>query len=125
MVHRCLDGAGKCAQGRVEGQLSGIGHTEVVESDGSWARLKGQAQRVVLVADSVSGLIYPPIVAGGEEADAKHPSAGPWQRLFDRAGLGLDALRDATSDDAGHRHKVEPGRRIVFRQIVDILSTMK
>ena len=46
---------------------------------------------------SVSGLIYPPIVAKGEE------SAGPWQRLFDRAkqaGLDLDALRGVTSDGA-------------------------
>ena len=97
-VHRWLDGAGKCAQASVEGQLSGIGHTEVVGTDGLWARLKGQAQRVVLLlVDSVSGLIYPPIVARGEE------SAGPWQRLFERAGragLDLDALRGVTSDGA-------------------------
>jgi len=97
-VHRWLDGAGKCAQARVEGQLSGIGHTEVVGTDGLWARLKGRAQRVVLlVVDSVNGLIYPPTIARGEE------SAGPWQRLFERArqaGLDLDALRGVTSDGA-------------------------
>ena len=67
-------------------------------TDGLWAKLKGQAQRVVLlVVDSVSGLVYPPVVAKGEE------SAGPWQRLFERAkqaGLDLDALRGVTSDGA-------------------------
>jgi hypothetical protein len=49
------------------------------------------------VVDSVSGLVYPPIVAKGEESE------GPWQRLFVRAkqaGLDLDALRGVTSDGA-------------------------
>jgi hypothetical protein len=97
-VQRWLDGAGKMAQASVEGQLSGIAHTQVVGTDGLWAKLKGQARRVVLlVVDSVSGLIYPPLVAKGEE------SAEPWQRLFERAraaGLDLDALRGVTSDGA-------------------------
>lgn len=97
-VHRWLDGAGKNAQASVEGQLSGIGQTQAVGTDGLWAKLKGKAQRVVLlVVDSVSGLIYPPVVAKGEE------SAGPWQRLFEgakRAGLDLEALRGVTSDGA-------------------------
>jgi hypothetical protein len=97
-VHRWLDGAGKTAKASVEGQLSGIAHTQAVGTDGLWAKLKGKAQRVVLlVVDSVSGLVYPPIVAKGEESE------GPWQRLFERAkqaGLELDTLRGVTSDGA-------------------------
>jgi transposase-like protein len=97
-IHRWLDGAGKNAKASVDGQLAGIAHTRAVGTDGLWAKLKGQAQRVVLlVVDSVSGLIYPPVVAKGEE------SAGPWQQLFERAkqaGLDWDALRGVTSDGA-------------------------
>lgn len=97
-VQRWLDTAGKTAQARVDGQLVGLAHTPVVGTDGLWAKLKGHAQRVVLlVVDSVSGLVYPPLVAHGEA------SAGPWQRLFERArraGLDLDALRGVTSDGA-------------------------
>jgi transposase-like protein len=97
-VHRWLDGAGKVAQASVDGQLAGIAPTQAVGTDGLWAKLKGRAQRVVLlVVDSVSGLVYPPVVAKGEA------SARPWQRLFERAkraGLDLDALRGATSDGA-------------------------
>lgn len=97
-VQRWLDGAGQTAQASVDGQLVGLAHTHVVGTDGLWARLKGQAQRVVLlVVDSVSGLIYPPSVAKDEAA------AKPWQRLFERAqraGLDLDVLRGVTSDGA-------------------------
>jgi transposase-like protein len=97
-VQRWLDGAGQAAQASVVGQLTGIAHTQTVATDGLWAKLKGHAQRVVLlVVDSDSGLVYPPIVAQGEA------SAGPWQRLFVRAqqaGLDLDALRGVTSDGA-------------------------
>jgi hypothetical protein len=97
-VHRWLDGAGKAAQARVDQQLAGVAHPSAVGTDGLWAKLKGQATRVVLLmVDSVSGLIYPPVVAQGET------SAGPWQRLFARAqqaGLDLDALRGLTSDGA-------------------------
>ena len=97
-VQRWLDGAGQQAEESVAGQLRGIGQTQAAGTDGLWAKLKGKAQRVVLlVVDSVSGLIYPPIVAKGEQ------SAGPWQRLFARAqqaGLDLAALRGVTSDGA-------------------------
>jgi transposase-like protein len=97
-VHRWLDGAGKVAKESVEGQLIGIGQTQVVGTDGLWAKLKGKAQRVVLlVVDSISGLVYPPVVAKGER------TAGPWQRLFERAkqaGLDLEELRGVTSDGA-------------------------
>ncbi len=97
-VQRWLDAAGQVAQASVAGQLSGIGQTQVVGTDGLWAKLKGQAQRVVLlVVASVSGLVYPPLVATGEEAE------GPWRRLFERAqqaGLDLEVLRGVTSDGA-------------------------
>jgi hypothetical protein len=82
----------------VDGQLAGIAHSPAVSVDGLWTKLKGKVPRVVLlVVDSVSGVVYPPVVAKGEE------SAGPWQRLFaraNRAGLDLDGLRGVTSDGA-------------------------
>jgi hypothetical protein len=97
-VHRWLDGAGKQAQASVDGQLSGIAQTQAAGMDGLWAKLKGKAERVVLLmVDSVTGLIYPPIVAKGEESEK------PWQRVVERArraGLDLDALRGVTSDGA-------------------------
>lgn len=97
-VHRWLDGAGKQATASVDGQLAWLQNSQVVSTDGLWVKLKCKTRRVVLlVVDSVSGLVYPPIVAKGEE------SAGPWQRLFERAkqaGLDLNALRGVTSDGA-------------------------
>ena len=52
---------------------------------------------VLLTVDSVSGLIYPPVVAKGEER------AGHWRQLFARAGkagLNHQTLRGLTSDGA-------------------------
>jgi len=97
-VCRWLNSAGIVAERRVCGQLDGIVATEVLGADGLWTRLKGKAKRVVLMAvDSVSGVIWPPVVARGEESES------PWQRLFERvrqAGLDLDRLRGVTSDGA-------------------------
>jgi len=97
-VHRWLDGAGKKAKGTVPGQLAGIGQAQELGTDGLWAKLKGKAQRVVLlVVDSVTGLIYPPVVAQNEK------SAESWQQAFERAqqaGLDLDGVRGVTSDGA-------------------------
>ena len=97
-VQRWLDGAGRMAQASVAGQLQGIGATQVLGTDGLWARLCGRVRRVVLlVVDSVSGLVYPPVVVAGEE------TAAPWRQLFGRAqqaGLDLDAVRGVTSDGA-------------------------
>jgi len=66
--------------------------------DGLWARLRGGAKRVVLlVVDSMSGLIWPPVVVQEEE------SASSWARLFQRAqiaGLDLEQLNGLTSDGA-------------------------
>jgi hypothetical protein len=93
-----LDGAGRRAQASVAGQLQGIGSGQVLGTDGLWAKLSGPARRVVLlVADSVSGVLYPPVVAESEEG------AAAWRQLFARAqhaGLDLDSVRGITSDGA-------------------------
>jgi len=97
-IHRWLDRAGKVAQETVDGQMEGIGATEEVGADGLWVRLRGGAQRVVLMlVDSVSGVVWPPVIALGEEG------AEAWRALFERArsaGLELDRLRGVTSDGA-------------------------
>lgn len=97
-VHRWLDRAGAKAAESVEGQLAGIVQTEAVGTDGLWAKLRGGGKRVVLLLhDSVTGIVFPPLVAKGEE------SAESWQQLFARAqqaGLDLAQLRGVTSDGA-------------------------
>lgn len=97
-VQRWLDQAGQVAQASVPGQLQGIGQSEEVGTDGLWARLRGGATRVVLLlADSVTGLLWPPVIAERED------QAAPWQRLFERAhqaGLDWQRLRGVTSDGA-------------------------
>jgi len=97
-VHRWLDGAGQQAVASVPGQLEGLGDTQVVATDGLWAKLKDQVLRVVLLlTDSVSGLIYPPVVVQNEE------QASSWKQLFKRAqsaGLELEHLRGLCSDGA-------------------------
>jgi len=97
-VHRWLDGAGRVAQQSVAGQLEGIPFSGHLGTDGLWARLRGGAKRVVLMlVDSASGLLWPPVVETGEE------SRGSWRRLFQRAkeaGLGLQAIGALTSDGA-------------------------
>ena len=97
-VHRWLDGAGQRAGESVPEQLAGIGETQALGTDGLWAKLKGQVVRVVLLAvDSVSGLIYPPVVVREED------SASAWEKLFTRAqaaGLDLQKLRGLCSDGA-------------------------
>jgi len=97
-VQRWLDGAGQRAVESVPEQLAGIGETQEVGTDGLWAKLKGGVVRVVLLAaDSVSGLLYPPVVVRDEE------SASAWEKLFARAqaaGLDLQKLRGLCSDGA-------------------------
>lgn len=97
-VHRWLDRAGIKAEASAEGQLAGIANTTSAGVDGLWARLKGGGKRVVLLlTDSVTGLVFPPVIALGEE------SASGFRRLFaraERAGLNLDNLRGVTSDGA-------------------------
>lgn len=99
-LHRWLDRAGEVAKGTLKGQLAGAKESGEVGVDGLWAKLRstaeGKVKRVVLVlVDSVSGLIYPPVVVEGEEDEA------PWKQLFARAQqAGLSRLRGVTSDGA-------------------------
>ena len=79
-------------------QLRGVPHAGQLATDGLWARLRGRTKKVVLLlADSVSGVLWPPVVVDGEETPAA------WQRLFVRAtsaGLVLRDTRGVTSDGA-------------------------
>jgi hypothetical protein len=97
-LHRWLDAAGKQGQQTVKGQLDGVPTSGQVGADGLWAKLRGGAKRVVLVlVDSVTGIVYPPVVVEGEETERF------WKRLFvraKRAGLDSRRLRGVTSDGA-------------------------
>jgi hypothetical protein len=89
-VHRWLDRAGIEAKRSVAGQLREIPCSGEMGTDGLWARLRGGGKRVVLaLADSVSGVIWPPVVATDEER------ATSWQQLFERAEAEGPALRSA------------------------------
>jgi hypothetical protein len=95
-VERWLDEAGQRAKDTLPGQLDGVPSSGQLATDGLWARLRGRTKKVVLLlADSVSGVIWPPVVADGEEGPAV------WQRLFERAqsaGLVPREIRGVTSD---------------------------
>ncbi len=97
-VHRWLDGAGKAAEQSVEKQLEGVASSGQVGADGLWAVLRGRAKRVVLaLVDSVTGLIWPPVVVTGEDSEDS------WKSLFVRAkqaGLDPNVLRGLVSDGA-------------------------
>jgi hypothetical protein len=97
-LHRWLDRAGGHAQASVSGQLAGVPTSGQFGTDGLWAKLVGGATRVVLLlTDSVTGVVFPPVVAVGERA------AADWAPLFDRAtqaGLDPDTVRGVTSDGA-------------------------
>lgn len=97
-VHRWLDRAGREAQKGLAGQLEGVASCGQMGTDGLWARLRGGTKRVVLVlVDGISGLVFPPVVAEGEE------SATAWEGLFERAqaaGLELSKLHAVASDGA-------------------------
>lgn len=97
-VHRWLDAAGRQAQQGVVGQLAGVPTSGQVGTDGLWARLRGGTKQVVLaLVDSVSGLVWPPVVVEGEE------NSQSWAAVFGRAkeaGLDLDELHGVTSDGA-------------------------
>lgn len=97
-VGRWLNEAGIRAEGQVEGMHSGIPSSGQMGADGLWVRLRGGTVRVLLMLrDSVTGLLWPPVVAAGEEA------AAAWEMLFARAsqaGLILEDLRAVVSDGA-------------------------
>jgi len=97
-VQRWVDRAGEQAAQTVPGQLAGVPTSGQFGTDGLWARLsKGATRVVLLLTDSVTGVVYPPAVAAGEQ------EAADWAPLFERAaaaGLDLDAMRGLTSDGA-------------------------
>lgn len=97
-LHRWLDRAGQQAEASAHDQWAGVASSGLMGADGVWTRLRGDMERVVLVlVDRVSGLLWPPVVAEGEQAQA------PWDRLFDRAreaGLNVWRVRGVVSDGA-------------------------
>ena len=122
------------AQERVEGQLEGIATSGQMGVDGLWARLRGGVTRVVLLLqDSVTGLVLPPVVAKGEAARQC------WRGMFQRAqkaGFDLQGLRGVTSDGAhaligclkevagwaNHQSCVWHLWRIIWREITKVTS---
>ncbi len=97
-VGRWLNEAGIRVEGQVQGMYRGVPSSGQLGADGLWARLRGGTVRVLLMLrDSVTGLLWPPVVAAGEEA------ATAWEMLFARAcqaGLVLEELRAVVSDGA-------------------------
>src|SRR5436190_1470662 len=95
-VQRWADRAGQVAQARVAGHLAGVPTSGQFGADGLWAKLKGGATRVVLLlTDSVTGVVFPPVVAASER------QAADWALLFEQAvAAGLDpaTVRGITSD---------------------------
>jgi transposase-like protein len=97
-LERWMDQAGRRAERGVAGLYAGLVSTTLAAADGLWARLRGGATRVLLMLrDSITGLLWPPVVVAGEEARAA------WAKLFARAqgaGLALEELRAVVSDGA-------------------------
>jgi transposase-like protein len=97
-VQRWVARAGAKAQKHVEGQLAGVPCSGQMGGDGLWARLRRGSQRVLLlVADSVTGVIWAVKTAAEEE------SREGWEALLtraQRAGLVLAELSGLTSDGA-------------------------
>jgi hypothetical protein len=97
-LHRWADRAGQVAQASVSEQLAGVPTSGQFGADGLWAKLTGAARRVVLLlTDSVTGVVFPPVVAASEQ------QATDWAPLFaqaETAGLDPDTVRGITSDGA-------------------------
>ena len=97
-VQRWVDRAGVAAQASVPGHLAGVPTSGQFGVDGLWAKLRGRVRRVVLLlTDSVTGVVFPPVVARGEG------QAADWAPLFEQAvaaGLDQDTVRGITSDGA-------------------------
>ena len=96
-VERWLDGAGRTAQATMADHLTGVASSGHVLTDGLWTRVRGRAQRVaVLLTDSVTGVIWPPVVATAE-------ATATWAAAFERAalaGLAVEELWSVASDGA-------------------------
>jgi transposase-like protein len=70
-IARWLDRAGRAAEQTVAGQLAGVPSSGQLATDGLWARLRGGTARVVLLlVDSASGVLWPPVVVGHEATAA-------------------------------------------------------
>ncbi len=97
-LHWWLDEAGIEARKSVPGQLAGVGTSGKVGTDGLWARLLARQKKVVLaLVDTVTGVIWPPVVVNEEDSDRS------WGRMFRRAriaGLDPNELRGVVSDGA-------------------------
>jgi hypothetical protein len=97
-VQRWVAGAGAKAEKHAEGQLAGVPCSGQMGADGLWARLRHGSQRVLLlVADSVTGVIWSVKTAVEEESQRN------WEALLaraERAGLVLAELSGLTSDGA-------------------------
>ena len=97
-IERWLDQAGATAKTGVAEQLVGVESSGQLATDGLWARLRGGTKRVVLaLVDTVTGVVWPPVVVAGEG------TAAAWEALFTRAeqaGLVLRELRGLASDGA-------------------------
>lgn len=96
-LHRWLDKAGRRVEKAVEKQWEGVKTSGQMAVDGLWSRLRGRAERVVLMlTDTVTGMVWPPIVARTEEMLS-------WRELFLRAlraGLNREHIDGVTSDGA-------------------------
>ena len=93
-VHRWLDRAGRTARAQAVGQLAGVPTSGQLGTDGLWARLRGGAKRVVLLlTDSVSGVVWPPVVVDGE-AGAAPVAAAVCARPRGGVGPGRPVGRD-------------------------------
>lgn len=97
-VGRWLNEAGIRAESQVKGMYNEVPCSGQLGADGLWVRLRGGTARVLLMLrDSVTGLLWPPVVAAGEEA------AAAWEMLFARAceaGLILEEVQAVVSDGA-------------------------
>ena len=92
-----LDQAGLRAKKQVKGAYEGGGLSGWWGWTGCGRGAGGTVRVLLMVRDSVTGLLYPPVVVAGEEA------AAAWERLFaraQRAGLSLEDLQAVVSDGA-------------------------
>jgi transposase-like protein len=97
-VQRWLDRAGAHARQTLPAQLAGVPTSGQLGTDGLWARLRGDTTRVVLLlTDSVTGVVWPPVVALGEASPLG------WGHLVRRArlaGLVVTHVHGIVSDGA-------------------------
>ena len=101
-----VDVAGQRAVQTVPGQLAAVPGSGQLGADGLWAKLVQNGTAVVLLlADRVSGVVYPPVVVADEDAPAH------WGQLVQRAvraGLRVSRVRGVVSDGArGLAQRVE------------------